>query len=493
MHSSQLIQLLKILNKEELRKFTGYLKADYHNENQEVYQLFLYLKKYAPVYKSTRLKRVTVYQQLFGPKKINNQKLNKLAHQLKRCLEQFLISYDIEQDTTLQNRLLLQSLEKRNHRDYARQSKKAIANIVTKAPHEIDIQDYLDGFQLNYSLWSNINMEKIGADFLSLEAANKNLDKFYLLNKLKILMEYQTGKKIIAGRFDIPQMTDILQLINTNPYLKDNITAKLFLQAIQMLESDKEAAYFKLKSTFYSAIDQLSKKDARDILITLNNFYVSRLGTDTDFFAKEGFELSKFADEQGLLLENNRIRDVEYSNAALVGFFRQHIDWTADFIERYKPFLSPENQTITYTYVKAFFHFQQQDYNRVIELLNSIEKTPNLTLSTDIKIRTLKLRAFFNKWEAQHYASEKEQALLISMTNSLERYIVRHKKLGVNRKNDYRTFSQFLRKLIILNETAKHPLKRLLKIKKQLSLTTSVALRSWLQSKILVMENYLSP
>lgn len=492
MHSNNVIQLLKILNKQELRKFMAYLKSDYHNENEEVYQLFVYLKKYAPAYQSARLTRASVYKQLFGNQKLNDQKLNKLMYQLKTCLQRFLISYDIDQDPALQNHLLLQALEKRNHPTYAKQSKKVIATITQKAIKEIDTSDYLALFQLNYTLWSNINMEKIGADFLSLEAANENLDKFYFLNKLKILLEYKTGKRIIAGRFDIPQITDLLQLIDSNPYLKDNVTVQLFLQAIQMVESDDTEDYLSLKTAFYASIDQLSQKDARDILVTLNNFYIGRLGKDDTFFAQEGFELSKFADEQALLLEHHRIRDTEYANAALVGFFTGNIDWTAAFIERYKPFLSPQNQEITYAYVKAFFYFQQQDYNGAIELLNFIEKTPNLNVTTDIKTRALKLRAFFSKWEAKNYTSEKGQVLVMSMTNSLERHVVRHKKLAAIRKKDYSAFTAFLRKLITINE-ANHPLEKLLKLKKQLAIAHPVALRSWLNAKIQVMEDHLSP
>lgn len=491
MQSTKVLQLLKILNKQEVRKFTEYLKSDNNNENQEVYQLFVCLKKYAPTYQSARLMRDTVYKQLFGSQKLNEQKLNKLAHQLKRCLERFLISYDIDQNATLHNRLLLQALEKRNHPTYAKQSKKVIATITQKATNEIDIRDYLDSFQLNYTLWSNINMEKIGTDFFTLKAANDNLDKYYWLNKLKIILEYKISTNILAHRFNIPQASELLKLVTTHPDLKEEIMVRLLLQAIQMIESTQTADYFSLKKTFYASIDQLSKKDARDILVALNNFYVGQLGKDDTFFAKEGFELSKFADEQDLLLEHNRIRDMEYSNAALVGFFTGHIDWTAAFIEKYKPFLSPQNREITYAYVKAFFYFQQHDYDDAIKLLNFIEKIPNLNVSTDIKTRTLKLRAFFNKWETQNYTSEKEQVLLISMTNSLERHIVRHKKLATTRKKNYSAFTHFLRKLIGLIDNNR-PLERLIKINKQLTDSDPVALRSWLITKIQIMEDRLS-
>lgn len=101
-------------------------------------------------------------------------------------------------------------------------------------------------------------------------------------------------------------------------------------------------------------------------------------------------------------------------------------------------------------------------------MLNSIENISNLNVSTDIKIRTLKLRAFFNKWEVQHYASEKEQALLISMTNSLERHVVRHKKLAAKRKKDYKAFTHFLRKLITIHDSNR-PLDRLMKVKKTIN------------------------
>lgn len=467
-----------------------YLKSGYHNENQEVYQLFLYLKKYAPAYESSALNRAVVYGQLFDNQKLNDQKLNKLAHQLKKCLERFLISYDIDQDPALQNRLLLKALAKRNHPNYAKLSKKEIASIAKKAANEVDVQDYLNGFQLNYSLWSNVNTEKIGSHSLLLKSANEHLDKFYWLNKLKIILEHKISANIIKGRFEIPQTTELLQLVATVPHLKEEVLVDLLLQAIKMIASNEETDFFSLKAAFFNSFDQLSKKEARDILLVLTNFYIGRLGKDDNLFAKEGFELSKFADNQGLLVVNNRIRDVEYANITTVGFFTGQFDWTEAFMEKYKPFLSPKNQEITYTYVKASFYFRKKNYDGVIELLNSIENRPAINLTTGIRIRTLKLRAFYNNWENQDYTSEKEQALLISMTNSLERHVVRHKKLAANRKKDYTAFTHFLRKLIVIND-ANHPLDKLLKLKKQLALTRPVALRSWLNDKIQIMETRL--
>ncbi len=309
MHSTQLLQLLKILNKQELRKFRSYLQSNYHNEHHEVFQLFLVLRKYAPRYQSVRLKRASVYQQLYGSQEYNNKKLNKLAHQLKKCLQRFLVSYDIDQNSDLQNRLLLQALARRHHPTYAKQSKKAIASIMQKATHEKDIFDYLYGFQLSYNLWSNINTQKIGKHSLLLKSANENLDKFYWLNKLKIILEHKISSNIIRNRFVIPQVDESLQLVITFPHLKREVLVDLLLQAIKMTVSNKVSDFFSLKAAFFGSFDQLSKKEARDILLVLTNFYISRLGKEDTFFAKEGFELSKFADEQGLLLENNRIRD----------------------------------------------------------------------------------------------------------------------------------------------------------------------------------------
>lgn len=486
MRTSRLIQLLKTLRAEdkELQKFEKYLKAKYANSNLEVVELLAYLKRFAPSYTSTRLKRATICKHAFDSPKRAEVRLNKLAHHLKETLEDFLVQYELTQNELLKKQLLLQALKNRNHPDYANQSKKLITALNPKKEISVASDKYLSLFQLNDALWSDINTEKFGSDESIFQNANKYLDKFYFIEKLKIILEYNTLQNIRASSFELPQVDKMLALIKASPEFKDDATLTIFLLALQMVQSSKKADYLKLKKSFFEFVQCLPKRDAQVILLLLNNYYNKHLGEDQIFYANEGFELFRFADKHSLLVENNRIRDIEYANAATVGFFNKEDDWTFAFVKKYKPFLAPQIKDATYAQVIAYYHFRQRDYNGVIELLTPFAQTDNLPVGTNTKIKTLLLRALFELWNPANDTLLKMQDLLKSRTESFERYIIGHSELAPNKKQNYLQFTTHLKKVIQVNGTNKERLKKLLTIQQNLKHSVSVTLRNWLQPKI---------
>jgi len=480
MHATQLIELFKVVDKQELQKFGKYLSTTYHNTNKAVYQLFLYIVNYAPHFTSSKLKKASVYNYLYGDEVLNDQKLNKLAYQLKTILQEFLIHLEIEKNQLLKDRLLVQVLEKRNHPAYAKHSRRSIKAIDQKTGQEKDIQDYLDLFQLNYTLWSDVNTQKIGSDLFTLKEANQHLDKFYFLNKLKIILEYESAKHIIAEKFDIAYQVELINLIKAHPNLTNNISISLFLKSLKLLASPNKDNYDDLKKSLFDKVALLPQKNARDIMIILNNYNSKLLGTNPIWATQESFELFQFGDKNELLLENGRIRDIEYANAIRVSLFIQKVDWANLFAEKYKPFLGPSIRAVTYVFVKALIYFNQQEFGQVIKLLNKVEFTEKLALNTAIQIRTLRLRALYDLWESNDYQPSKEILTITKLTNSFEGFIMRHKKIAVSKKKDYAQFTHFLRKIINCQKKQQQVEKKLLTISATLKNTSSVTLRPWL-------------
>ncbi len=492
MKSSQLIQLMKVLSLEELKAAKKYLTTRVKLPNEYVLQLFLYLQRCAPDYMPKKLDKRKVSQHLFGHQPFNGLIIDKLAYLLKNLLQDFLIDYDLSQHPTLKKQLWLQALEKRNHPDFGKESKKLIQSITRLPERQKDTNINLDLFQLNYALWSNTNTQKLTTDLTIFNNANTNLDLHYIVNKLKMYSEYQDAKQIIAVATELEHYPELLNLLKKQPKLKANATVQLFLATIKMGETGGLKDYLHLKAAFLESVDKVSKKNAMDILVFLNNYCYRRLSKKPDFFAPESYELLSFGDQEGLLVENDRIRDIEYSNGVIVGCYTKNTDWTANFIEKYHPFLAPEIRVATYAYVSAYLKYHLKDFEQVIKLLKPITDTVKLTLSTGVLIQSLLLRAYFEDWTQANYPSAKAQSFLIRQTNNFEQFIIRHKKLAAIKKNEYTQFTRLLRKLIAIPSTTKHPLEQLMKVQLLLTNNPTVALRTWLVEKIQAMRVHLS-
>ncbi len=482
MHKTNLIQLLKVTNSEEIKGFLNHLKSNKNTANKPIIALLNYIKKYAPNYESPKLQKAKVMAFMFKNEQGNKQKLNKVAHDLKVAMQDFLIVYDIEKDEVLKQQLLLQSLKKRHHPDYFKQSQNLIETTLKSWEQTLDINHLLTLFQLNYTVWSDVNTPKNTAVTKLLQKANDHLDFFYFLNKLKIIIEFNDAQSIIANTFEIAQQPEILHLIKAHPIIKIQPTIHLLLLVLQLIKAETDVNYFNLKTLFFKTVSKISKKDARDILVFLNNYLGRKIKDRTDFYAQEGFVLFQFADEHQLLLENNRIREVEYANAATYGFHTKNIDWTFRFIDTYKPFLAPELQDAMYALVKAKFYFQQKDYDQVGITLNKISPKNSIAVGIAAKIKTLNIRAFFELWVLDNYPLSDKQ-FLNSLNNSFDRYISSHRNLANNKKQGYRSFSKYLRELINIKGKLPLQLKKLQQLQQQLINNDKIFLKDWLMLK----------
>lgn len=491
MHASQLIGLLKILKSQELKKLGKYLRSDYHNsvQSNQVLRLFEYLKRYAPDYTAPQLKREKLHFYLFKCSEKKHLRLNKLTHVLKNLIEDFLIKLEQEQLPFLKEKLLLEFLKKRNHSTFPKRNKRLINKIIQNRQQPINAKDHLLLFELNYTQWSDINTEKIDTKSIQLQESNTQLDTYYFLNKLKIILENESLKNITTEGYIVPYKKEILNLTKQFLYKNDNLVLKQVLQAVELLHSSNKQDYFDLKQAFSNSINLLTKQDARDIWLALNNYYINR---SSSFSLAEGFNLYQFGERNGLLVENNRIRDTEYTNAALIGFSSKNDNWTLVFIEKFKSYLAVEKRDAIYAYVKAFYFFQQQAFNIVTDLLFPIEETEKQTLSVHVRIRSLNVRARFEVWAQKDYPN-KDIAFLDNQFYNFDRYIERNKILATKKKLEYLKFARYLRKILKAQEyDSSSRANKLKKIKKDLADLNSNALNKWLIAKTENMIEYLS-
>jgi len=482
MYKTSLIQLLKVTCSEEIKGLSTKLKFSKNKADKNLLILLEYVKKYAPAYESPKLEKTKVVAYL--AKKDITQKLNRLAHDLKVALEDFLIAYDIEQDEGLKQELLLKTLKKRNHPDYHKYNKKLIEMTQKRWKTALDHHDLWTLFQLNYTVWSDVNTQKfkVSTDFL--QAANQYLDAYYWLNKLKINTELTSSKSIIANQVEAMPLSLIQNTINQYPLLSKRPDIQIWLKNLQLIEDNNDAAYFTLKEALFTSVSNISPKDARDIFVFLNNYCVSNLNSRTKQFALEGVSLFKLAEKHQFLLENQRIRDLEYTNAVTFGLMIPDIDWTFTFINKYYSYLAPELKEATFALVNAQYHFSTKAFAEVWNWLHPVDLPNHLTLSTNIKIRTLTMRAFYEIWQQNNFKPAEEISVLSSQIQSFENYIKSNPYLAPVKKQGYLNFTLFFKDLVYLKKDSVRQEKQLYRIQQQLNQNNIVLLKKWLNDKI---------
>ena len=491
MHSIQLIKLLKVLTPEEHKQLTIYLKKQ-SATSLIVLRLYAHLKKYAPAYHSAKLARDTVIKYVYKNDKVTNQQFNKIVFQLKQQVENFILHLELLQKPLQREKLMLTALKNRNYSGYAKRNRKFMATFQDSFDAEQPLAFYHDSFQLNYALWSAITTEKLGDNYIYFQSANADFDSYYYLLKLKIILENLLVRQLTSQKNKLPNEEAALTLIKAHPTFSKAMLPTLLLQAIELVQVGTFQHFDTLKTHFFTHVQIIPKKEARDLVIVLNNFFIQNINKIAELTTVDGFELYALADQHQLLIEHGQIRDIEYSNAVSLALDNRQFDWAINFINRYKPYLPIQIRDTTSTYLNAFWHFKKQEFEAVIKLLNPIEKSKDATIIIAIKIRTLKIRALLESENAIEELSAKALNTLKSQIRNFARFIHTHKKLGQPKKMAYIAFCDCLHKLLKIMGPLDKQLLQLTKLQQRIEQNQQVALKDWLMDKINRIQKHLS-
>ena len=113
MLKSSFLEILRSLDKEELKKFDDFLKSPYHNKIANVIKLFSEVKKYYPDFNSADLDKEIIWKKLFPGKDYNYGTMKNLIHELSKLSMKFIVLEDFERDLLEKENILINCLNER--------------------------------------------------------------------------------------------------------------------------------------------------------------------------------------------------------------------------------------------------------------------------------------------------------------------------------------------------------------------------------------------
>ena len=108
MQHSDLIQLVRLLSKPEIRQAELFIRSPYFNTSETVLKLFQYVRRYHPELSSYKLKKEHAYAHLFPQEEFKDKRLRAQMSKLKKLLERFVIDQRLQKDEAIQQRLLIE-------------------------------------------------------------------------------------------------------------------------------------------------------------------------------------------------------------------------------------------------------------------------------------------------------------------------------------------------------------------------------------------------
>src|SRR5690606_20316662 len=386
MHNSKPIELLKILSKTDLKKFTKFLQSPYFNCKPGAERLLDRILPFFPAFDSPYLEREKVFEKLYPGKPYNDVLMRKLISDLGKYLQEFIIVEKRLSPTMNRSMIFLDVLvEKKINKDFEKQ----ISNIKKELSengvlYNDYLKDYTSLYRLGYNHYNDAN------DF---EKCNTNLQLFGDYNValfLQNLVSIYKSRSQMSSSYNPDNKPGIFDHFFSNfdyeKFIKDSADSEVledydFLKENYLIyrinqNIDEFKSYNDLKEMAFESFPKFDFAYGTRVINALLNFGLSRIihRKDSSYY-KELFHLYKlFLDNDNLLsFHNNFMNLVTYRNVLVISMHVKEFEWTEKFITEFLPRVNDENrQTLSHVSF-AMLYFEQKKFADSLNELNNVK------------------------------------------------------------------------------------------------------------------------
>lgn len=442
LHTNRLYQTLRYLDSAEHKRLHKFLLSPYFNQSKllvNLHQALLpWLEKDAE-----RFDREAVWNYLYGKEKTYEDVLfRKLCSDLISLVKLFITHESLDESGIT---LLAKIAERRIEPLYS-----VSKEVESRIPENSFISnEYLKRFFYEQNLFIIKKYdEKIKDVALNVEEMSKNLDIFYLVEKLKIFKLAYAQGKLMKYEYQLSLIDEIEHMASA--FIAKGVgEVALYYYAFAITIRDKQDDYYNFKSYLEKYLDLLPKDEAIDLFDAAMNYCTGKINQGQNQFMQEYFSMMEKAISKGLFIVNNEIKIWRFNNFVVTGLLAGKIDWTEDFINNYKDFLPETNRENTYTFNLARVYRYQKKYSEVIRLLQGVE------YEDTAYNRISKAMLLISYYELD------ERAVLSNFLNTFQIFLTRQKKVPKARQIGYLNLIKYTRRLLRIRTDDKAAIEKL--------------------------------
>lgn len=474
MQSSKLLKLLKLLTKEECRRFKKMLQSPFFTTNKHLVKIYEYLIKDYPEFTSPKLDKTLIFAHLFPKIKYNDNKLRMLFRAFTRQLEDFLIIKEVRENEEARKKQLVHIYGQRNQMELFEKGTFQLLEEMEAMPikdknHFFEQQQLIQRF-IHHPIPPSLEI----TNRLQAEMMDK-LDLHYISNKIWLSCTLLSTQKFINAEYSLGNVEKLLEEIPIK-HLQIYPPLDTFIKAFQFLQSPSDSYYFTLKEAYLKTLSQINKTDKRDLFVYLLNYTILKANQGENLFNKENFKLYKIGLEEKLLVENERFDENTFLNCFTIAVSQKEFIWAENFLHNYKQYIDEKNVNDTSVLCKSYLSFFKQDFVEVIKLIASYHFE---RFADKFRAKSLLLRSYCELFlkDSSYYI------LFISYSYSHEKFFRRNKSIAKNKIEPYLNLINILRRITKLIHESKWSNEQKLKFIQKAKFE-KIALKKWLLEKL---------
>jgi len=467
-NQSKLVALVKQLSPEDLKNMVRFLKSPYHNSNKRLGPFFQLICRHYPDFDNKHFTSEKIHKKTYPDRPFNLGIFQGLKADLTRKIQAYLAFEELRQDQQLKKNLSYRGHGRRNGYHIFRNATEQRVKEIEKKGNKLNLRDTQNLLNAYHHLFFHPQTDQ-EKDIASTYINNGMdcLDCFYFFSKVIYGAELLSQSKIKKQHYEIKLLDKAIHL-GQQTHLRNNILFNLYVLAIELLKTEEETIFNKLKLHLFQNGEHIPVEGKMMSITVLINFAIAQINQGNAPYLQELFELNKFRDQANLFLKEDTISAHSFTNvivnAAACGAF----SWAAYFSEKYTLFIHKDIREDTLNLSNAFIDFHKQSYDKVLKSLVTIR---NNNMYTNIRVRSLYIRAYYELSLKEIPYTE----IAIKEVNNLKVFL-RKNEIHKDKKEAYLNFCKIC--LAMLNSKPKKSIRQMIHKMKQLRF------RIWLQNKI---------
>lgn len=152
-----------------------------------------------------------------------------------------------------------------------------------------------------------------------------------------------------------------------------NVLQQGYYLVLQLTLSQQEATFYALKQFLEDNWRQIVLEDRVQWLNALLNFTAARIKEGQQHYQQTSFELHRYGWEHRFLFFEQQISPTKFLNIVDLACKLKAFEWVTYFVERASMLLEEEHQLSAISLSKALVAFEQEEFETVILLLNTVQ------------------------------------------------------------------------------------------------------------------------
>ncbi len=395
MHTSKAVQIIRALDKMELKELGKFIKSPYFNSNRKLTALFELIKTEYPAMEEVKLDKEILYGKLFAGKAFNVQIMKNLSSQLYGLCLEFLAVNKYRKKNA--NDLELDILSELNL--------KRLDNIFLSRMRVLE-QNLEDSTHMIHPLFYHLHkVETIKTQYLlardKQRAAASNVMRsgdyllyFFITEFSRIAIDVNANIHSFNVKHEANLVYEILKEFNFSSiinYLKEHgypysEIIDIYFHRLKALIEVNEENYFSFKELLIKNRDMIGLNELASLVDSLHNMSIQRVNDGVEDGHIEEFNVIKLKLEYGTLAlrTGGKISLLTFRNVVFTSIRLGEIEWGEKFVSENIDKVNPESRENIYNHAIGIFSFIKKDYDKAIQHLSKVEMNNPFFIS-DIK------------------------------------------------------------------------------------------------------------